>query len=179
MIYVVGSRLYGKCDEVKGLFHVATKFGHFDYIPLIPMGSWLVFEKTGNGWRGVRIPLSFKSILIAWARCIAIVAVVAGAIVTFTGYEEFHRGRVTTTEGALGIIVPGTITALSLAFLILSPYLTGIGRASARRAEQLGRLAGLPDDVLDNLRRSQFNLPPTGAFEVMPPTGVEDVASGR
>jgi hypothetical protein len=178
MIYIVGSRLYGKCDEVKGVFHVATRFGHFDYIPLIPMGSWLVFEKTGNGWRGVRIPLSFKSIFIAWARCIAILAVVIGAIVTFTGYEEFHRGRA-TADAALGIIVPGTITALSLAFLILSPYLTGIGRASARRAEQLGRLAGLSDQALDALRRKNFDLAPASAFEVLPPTGVEDVSPGR
>ena len=45
MVYVFGSRLYGKVDNVKGLFHVATKFGHFDYFPLFPMGSW-VYQKT-------------------------------------------------------------------------------------------------------------------------------------
>jgi hypothetical protein len=39
MIIVWGSRLYGKVDAVPGLFHVATRFGHIWYLPLIPMGS--------------------------------------------------------------------------------------------------------------------------------------------
>ena len=36
MVFVFGSRLYGKVDEVPGIGHVATKFAHFDYMPLVP-----------------------------------------------------------------------------------------------------------------------------------------------
>jgi hypothetical protein len=51
VIIIWGSRLYGKTDEVPGLVQVATRFGHFDYLPLIPMGSHLIFEETGDGRR--------------------------------------------------------------------------------------------------------------------------------
>ena len=57
MIYVYGSRLFGKVDVVPGLFHVQTKFGHFNYIPLIPMQSYVVLSHTGKTFRGVRVPL--------------------------------------------------------------------------------------------------------------------------
>jgi len=39
MVIVWGSRLYGKVDVVPGFFHVATRFGHVYYLPLIPTQS--------------------------------------------------------------------------------------------------------------------------------------------
>src|SRR5436305_1786902 len=65
---VHGSRLYGKVDRVEGLFFVATRFIHFCLVPLIPTDSYLVFSQAGDCFRGVTIPLSGKSILVAWMR---------------------------------------------------------------------------------------------------------------
>ena len=39
MIIVWGTKLYGKVDEVPGMFHVATRFFHLWYIPLVPLSS--------------------------------------------------------------------------------------------------------------------------------------------
>ena len=80
MYIVWGSKLMGKCDVVPGLFHVATKFGHVYYIPLIPTGSFVVIEETGKTFRGVPIGLSAKSILLAWARGGTFVVGLIGAI---------------------------------------------------------------------------------------------------
>src|SRR5438876_1009291 len=68
MYIVWGSRLMGKVDVVPGLFHVATRFGHIYYIPLIPTASFVVLSQEGKGFRGVPTALSFKSILLAWFR---------------------------------------------------------------------------------------------------------------
>ncbi|MEZ6055673.1 MAG: hypothetical protein R3C01_03120 [Planctomycetaceae bacterium] len=70
MVIVWGSGLYGKVDEIPGLCHVATKFGHLYYIPLIPVDSVVVFEKTADGWRGIEIGVSLKSVLVAWFRAV-------------------------------------------------------------------------------------------------------------
>jgi hypothetical protein len=72
--------MYGKTDEVPGLFHVATRFGHLWFLPLIPVGSYVIVKKTEEGWRGVRIPVSVKSLVLAWLRtaCLIIGLVSAG-----------------------------------------------------------------------------------------------------
>ena len=46
MVIVWGTLEAGKVDEVPKLFHVETRFGHVYYLPLIPLGSVAVFEKT-------------------------------------------------------------------------------------------------------------------------------------
>src|SRR5262245_61154141 len=88
MIFIWGSRLYGRVDEVPGLFHVATRFGHLWYIPLIPMGSTVIFEKSGNSYRGVPIGLSAKSFLVAWLRAGLIVAAVLLGIFGLSGIGD-------------------------------------------------------------------------------------------
>ena len=68
MLIIWGTRLYGRCDEVGGMFHIATRFFHVWYIPLIPMGSVVVLERSANSWRGVSVGLSGKSVFAAYAR---------------------------------------------------------------------------------------------------------------
>src|SRR5437762_2645960 len=48
MLLVWGSKLYGRVDDVPGMFYVATRFGHLWYLPLIPMGSFVVLERQGK-----------------------------------------------------------------------------------------------------------------------------------
>src|SRR5262245_19176349 len=92
MILIYGSRLYGKTDEVKGLFHVATKFGHLWYLPLFPLGSHLVFERTENGWRGVPLSLQWKSVLLAWARTGMVVFTLVWSVRTFVTHQYLEAG---------------------------------------------------------------------------------------
>src|SRR4051812_47816368 len=84
MFFILGSRLFGKCDIVPGFFHVATRFEHLNYIPLIPMQSYIILNQKntvlGGTFRGVPIGMSGKSIAIAWMRCLSIAAVVVGLI---------------------------------------------------------------------------------------------------
>ena len=42
MIFIWGTNRYGRTDEVPALFHVTTRFGHLWYVPLIPLGSFLL-----------------------------------------------------------------------------------------------------------------------------------------
>src|SRR5438874_13693924 len=89
MYIVWGSKLMGKVDVVPGLFHVATKFGHIYYIPLIPTASFVVLSQDGQGFRGVPIGLSIKSILLAWLRvALLIAAVIASCTVLMLATDK-------------------------------------------------------------------------------------------
>jgi hypothetical protein len=55
MILIWGSGMYGKCDEVPGICHVATQFGHLWYIPLIPTGTYAIIEKLDDGGFNVSV----------------------------------------------------------------------------------------------------------------------------
>lgn len=139
MVFVWGSGLYGKVDAVPGMCHVATKFHHLYYIPLIPAGCWIVTSKEGNGWTGKPISMSGKSIFIAWLRAASIVAMIVGI---FGGLIGYHEGAGAGTEilyGSIGIGIAG------LLFLVGSYYLPGVGKASHERARQLAEELGIDE----------------------------------
>jgi hypothetical protein len=127
MIFIYGKRMLGKCDRIPGMCHVATQFYHIDYLPLIPVQSWVVISSNGNQFRGFKIPLSGKSVLLAWARTLtffAAVATVIWALVLLVG------GRSTIDEW----IFPAILAAVSgslFAFLGWHPICT---KASFARA---------------------------------------------
>jgi hypothetical protein len=71
MIIIHGTRLYGKVDQVPGLFFIATSFFYLQFIPLFPLGSFLVLEgttKEGGGFSGRKLGWSGKSIFFAYFR---------------------------------------------------------------------------------------------------------------
>ena len=61
---VYGTRLYGYCDEIEGVGHVATKFAHIWFLPLIPLSGFFVFD--GDDDRGVEIPMRGKSVPVSY-----------------------------------------------------------------------------------------------------------------
>lgn len=134
---IYGTTNAGKVDEVPGgMFHVVTQFGHLYYIPLIPTGSYLVFEKTSDGFRGMSIPLSMKSILAGWARGFC------WATILFCGFQiggAFFGKR----AGPNDWIVP-LIGATLAAILLWLSYIV-FRRARYERAIQLAKLAGYDD----------------------------------
>ena len=80
MVIIWGSSLYGRCDEIPGLGHVATNFGHLYYIPLIPTKSHFVMEKEGASFRGADLPMSGRSVLVAYIRAATVVGAIAMSI---------------------------------------------------------------------------------------------------
>ena len=134
MVIVWGSRLYGKVDEVPGFFHVATRFGHIYYLPLIPMKSFVVLGQSGEEFTGVPIPLSFKSILLAWVRAGLLLAAI---VMTFAALVNLgDRDQ--------------TLWMYSAAFAATAAVLFGIAtwhrvatRASLHRAVRAGRGGGV------------------------------------
>src|ERR1051325_1234812 len=135
MIIIWGSRLYGKVDEVPGMFHVATKFGHLWYIPLIPLGSHIVLEQTGRGWRGMPVPLSGKSVLAAWLRGAGIAGMIASAI-----------GMAATAKDPLGLMVAGAVFTVAAVLTIFGFVFKGLRHASYERALELSEKLGLSDE---------------------------------
>jgi hypothetical protein len=145
---IFGTRLFGKVDEVPGLFHVATKFGHVNFVPLIPLEGWLVFGQEGNGWRGITIPMSMKSVAVAWIRFVLVVGGLLGLLFGFIGMNSMESGG--------GLLL--TAGVLSLAAFIGSYFWKWLSRADAERALELATLAGIPEEGLDQIRVS-FGLP--------------------
>lgn len=142
MVIIWGSRMCGKVDIVPGICHVATSFGHLYYIPLIPTSSMLVLAEDSEGTYGVKVPLSFKSILLAWFRSalwVALVVAVVTALVTF-GDPNDGAGWIPIV-GAIGILV----------MLIVSYRASFLTRASIERATQFAEMEELPDEIREVL----------------------------
>ncbi|MBN8465932.1 hypothetical protein JYJ95_05380 [Corallococcus exiguus] len=141
---IFGSRLFGKVDEIPGLGYVATKFGHINFVPLIPLEGWLVVAEEGNGWRGQAISMSGKSVLVAWARFLFIVAGLISLVVGFVAFGDHEQ-----TDA----IVPGVIALACIGGLIASYKWKWVTHASPERAMEIAREAGIGEEGLDQLRR--------------------------
>jgi hypothetical protein len=44
-IHFHGTRLYGEVDRVPGMFHVSTMFFHVYFLPLWPVGGYVIVER--------------------------------------------------------------------------------------------------------------------------------------
>ncbi len=69
---VYGTRLCGRVNEAADGSFVAMRFVHIWYIPLIPIGSWEVYEQHDDGFSGRSIPFSFKALFAAWFRTLLV-----------------------------------------------------------------------------------------------------------
>jgi hypothetical protein len=156
MIVVWGSRLYGKVDEVPGLFYVATKFGHLWYIPLIPLGSTLVFRETENGWEGVKIPLSGKSVLIAWLRA----GLVLSAIATGVGII----GSLASSE-VIGAVTSAIGLGIAVGLFWFTKKAKVITTCDLPRAKDLAQKAGLSDEVMQLLEAQYMAMPASNPIQ--------------
>lgn len=141
MFIVFGTRLYGKVDEVPGLFHVATNFFHVWYLPLIPVGSVVVLDKRGGAFRGAKIDLSVKSVLVAWARLWLFVAAIFAGVFGF----GLLAGRTPMWGPGIAMLV---IAAACVACGGAAWAMSSIRRANYHRAVQLAEKIGLSEEGL-------------------------------
>lgn len=142
---VFGTRFFGKVDVVPNLFHVATNFFHIYYLPLIPTGSMLVLGQSGNHVNGVKIPLSGKSILMAWGRVACVIAMIffgLGAIV-IAGDQE-----------TVLAVMFAALSATAILLLVMSYKWKRVSRASYERACGLAQSAGFNAEGMEIIRRA-------------------------
>src|SRR3954468_18440031 len=160
MFFVFGSRLMGKVDEVPGLFHVATKFGHINFLPLIPMKSYVVLGKNGSSFHGVPIPMSGKSVLAAWGRSVGVLAAVIGGIFALVQFSN------PSGPGEDAFLWLG-VTAFGAAGAAFTWFYRGFTRASFERACHLGRLIGLNEQGMNTIYQTYGQVGGRG-FEITP-----------
>jgi hypothetical protein len=149
MIIIYGSKLYGKVDVVPGLFHVETKFGHLWYIPLIPLESFVVLGKSGDGFNGIKIPMSFKSILYAWLRAGTLVAAIFATFITISMFDS----------GSSAWVTPAIVGLSALATFCVLSFHKGSTHASRKRAYQIGEKIGITQEGLLYLEQIYGPLP--------------------
>jgi hypothetical protein len=136
---VFGTRPYGKCDVVPELFYVATWFFHVDYLPLIPTGSRLILGHSGNSYQVVKIPFSFKSLFLAWARTAFCMGTIGTGIWAVAAICDPKEARET------GLVLPITIALFcTMMFVFLMVY-TRRKMPSYERACQLATIAGFTE----------------------------------
>lgn len=142
MIFIWGSRLYGKVDDANGVFHVATKFAHLWFIPLFPVGSSVaIVERTGDSYRGAPISLSGKSVLAAYLRAWTILATIVFGLVGLAHLSPGSRSSDVLTGVVCLVLAAGSLALCIWAFV--SPKL---GKASYERASEIAAKLGMSDE---------------------------------
>jgi hypothetical protein len=137
MVIIWGSMNAGKVDQAPGgMFHVMTQFGHVYYLPLIPTGSYLVLEQNADGFQGMPIPLSFKSILTAWLRAGSIVAMIVTVIMTMIFLADIKANPVAW-------VLPILACLAAFATVFLTYKLKFFTQASYERAKELAGMLGM------------------------------------
>ncbi len=101
MVIVWGQRMYGRVDRFAGS-HIATRFFHLYYLPLIPLSSWLVLEEQGDGkFVGLQLPLQARSVLFAWMRLASIGACIGAIAAVANAMNPGARGGIGDSIGAV------------------------------------------------------------------------------
>lgn len=134
MVIIWGVRFAGKVDAVPQVGHVATRFFHLYYVPLIPVGTFLVTDEREDAFSGLPLPWSFKSVLVGWLRTAGFVAFVPAIFLLVTGVTRNDVARV--GSGVLIIL-------LAAAVLWFCYRLKSITTASYERAIDLASRVGL------------------------------------
>ena len=135
---VFGTRLFGQADRVAGLFCVRTRFFHINFVPLVPLASYLIFEeKSGSGNRGIELKkLRWNSVLLAWLRTpLWIACGISSVIGLVTGLGIQHDWQAAAPMLGLAALTGAAFYA-SYRF----------SAASFERACELARMVGLPPE---------------------------------
>jgi hypothetical protein len=155
-VVLFGSQYLGKTDVVPGLFHVATKFWHVNYVPLGSMGSAVIFEnsrhRAENGENciiAVDIPFDRKSFFTAYLRLILWTAFLSATVFFLAELALIAgAGAPARMEGVSEHnLLSGSLLAAVLAGALLYwSYRASV--ASPERALELARLTGFSEELV-------------------------------
>jgi hypothetical protein len=163
MIVVFGIRCCGKVDRIPGRCYVVTQCFHLFFLPLVPLGSWLVQEGSEiwswglfgprSRFRGIPIGLCAKSFLMGWLRVL-----MAPPLLFFTLGE---------LASACGRDLPGWTIAvhfgIAAVFVAALVMLCRPNRATPARVAELmrilGRSVGPRDRAYDHLLLNALRRP--------------------
>lgn len=157
MFVQFGEGLYGRCERLPDGSYVATCFLNIYWIPIAPSYSYLVLEErrsipiVRDGWyKGVRIPLSARSIVLTYARSISVLAGLFCAPALSFAWKQATAipGRST---------VSNELVALTTLYAVGLVALWALGRFVCRRrilyerAIELAWRAARPDATFDEI----------------------------
>jgi hypothetical protein len=155
MIFVYGKRLFGRVDQVQGVFEIGTQFFHIWFVPLIPMASYIVLagSEGGQGFRGAKTTLSGKSVLVAYFRAFCVITGIVQLIRgIYTIYQHYNRTFEPPSLGS-GLY----LILLSVIFFALYAVSRKLLRASYKRALELASVVGVERRHID----ARFNVMPS------------------
>jgi hypothetical protein len=93
MIIIYGVRFYGAI-KAAGRSTLRTHFVHAYFVPLFPIGTYLVLEENVGGLKSIKTKLSLKSVLAAylrvWAPILAVTLVPVGLAAAFFAGLSSH-----------------------------------------------------------------------------------------
>lgn len=126
-----GIARFGRCDSIRGLGYVVTRFFHISYVPIIPLGSDFILRTESNSPDvEAEVPLNGKSVVLAFGRLFLLAALAICACLVILEFLD-HRPRPA---------IPIAFCTLEVLLLVLSYLVRGIGRATIHRARELGKL---------------------------------------
>ena len=154
---ILGTRLYGRTDEVEGLGYVATRFFHVNFVPLFPTGeTFLVVKHSFFSERQevVQIKNDPKPVLLGYARGAAWTAAVLTSFFALLNLAYV----VSTGELYLRPELPGFLAACAALILLYAPQ--RLRRASPERAWELAAASGveaveIADLIVDPRKRAE------------------------
>lgn len=151
-----GQHYYGKVDVVPDLCHVATRFFHVNFVPLIPLETSIILAGSDGSDRSrtVKTSLSLKSILTAWLRAVLYVVALAGVVLgILVTVDYLHQGRGVGQSAVVGVwgVAGGAAFALVLTYWF--------NRASYDRTLRLAEEIGLKPDEVDRFLTSRGQAP--------------------
>ncbi len=157
MILIYGQALYGKVDKVPGLFHIGTQFFHLYYIPLWPLGSYLVPAEAEDELQvqGMPLPLCLKSVLAGWVRAALILTLVLGLGIGCAGLMELVAGNRVQIQ-VCSVVVPLVLGAAAGLLYRLTQRVT---YATRKRALELGAVLGLAPQIVEASVRQEIGIP--------------------
>jgi hypothetical protein len=134
-----GTDFFGKTERVPGLLYVATQFDHVNLFPLFFKQTFAVLHgsECEGRFRGVPLPRSWKSIMLAYVRGISAAWIVLGSF-------AFAVGAVSGDRLAWDLLALAAAAVLPLG----GTYAPFINRAKPAQAFYLASLLGIdPADV--------------------------------
>ena len=135
-----GESTFGKVDQVPNLFHVGTQFFHVSFVPLVPLKSDIIAgSETRDGFRGVPIPLNWKSVSVAWVRILLGVLFVAGSIRFDIAIGRLMRGPIEVSDAENAVLWFMWMVAVCIFYWLTYRF----RRAGHLRAMRLGAMLGL------------------------------------